>query len=160
MSLYLWHVLTTLRVYMNGKVSMVFNRNCFSRKWKTIQGYAPLKAVTYTVNAIMSKKWCRINTLLLHTSNRKYHMTYRFMTLGDLEGHLPVAGHQMQFNEHLCDISYFFNWHGASRGPSAIAELLVGKKLRLMTTNISLFIYTHNIVNTCHIRWWLRVKKV
>ena len=31
----------------------------------------------------------------------------------------------MQFDEHLCDISQGFNWHGASRGPSVIAELLV-----------------------------------
>ena len=30
----------------------------------------------------------------------------------------------MQFDEHLCDIQHGFNWHGASRGPSAIAELL------------------------------------
>jgi len=31
----------------------------------------------------------------------------------------------MQFDEHLCDILHIFNLHGASRGPSAIAELLV-----------------------------------
>jgi len=31
----------------------------------------------------------------------------------------------MQFDEHLCDISHGFNRHGASRGPSAIAELVV-----------------------------------
>jgi len=68
------------------------------RKWKTrpIQGYAPIKAVTYTVSLVVSKKLCRIHTLLLHTSNRKYHMAYLFvpapMTLGDLEGHWPVAG--------------------------------------------------------------------
>jgi len=29
---------------------------------------------------------------------------------------------QVQFNEHLCNISHGFNWHSASRGPSAIAE--------------------------------------
>ena len=46
-------------------------------------------------------------------------MAYPFvpfpMTLDDLEG-------QMQFDEHSCD---GFNCHGASRGPSSIAELLV-----------------------------------
>jgi len=31
----------------------------------------------------------------------------------------------MQFDEHLCDIQHGFNCHGASRGPSAIAALLV-----------------------------------
>ena len=31
----------------------------------------------------------------------------------------------MHFDEHLCDISHCFNCHDASRGPSAIAELLV-----------------------------------
>jgi len=29
-------------------------------------------------------------------------------------------------SEHLCDISHGFNWHNASCGPLAIAELLVG----------------------------------
>jgi len=33
--------------------------------------------------------------------------------------------YQVQLSEHLCDISHGFNWHGASRGPSAIAALLV-----------------------------------
>jgi len=33
--------------------------------------------------------------------------------------------YQMQFDEHLCDIWHGFNCHGASRGPSATAELLV-----------------------------------
>jgi len=28
-------------------------------------------------------------------------------------------------DEYLCDISHGFKWHGASRGPSAIAEFLV-----------------------------------
>jgi len=66
------------------------------RKWRTIQGYAPINAVTYYVNVVVSKKLCRIHTLLLHTSNKKYHIAYRFlpspMTSGDREGHLPVAG--------------------------------------------------------------------
>ena len=31
----------------------------------------------------------------------------------------------MQFDEHLCDIQHGYNCHDASRGPSAIAELLV-----------------------------------
>jgi len=80
----------------------------------TIQGYAPpLKAVTYSINVVVSKKWCRIDTLLLHTSNKKYHMAYRFvsspMTLDDFEGHSPVVGLKMQFNEHVCDISHGFN---------------------------------------------------
>jgi len=45
---------------------------------------------------VVSKKWRETDTLLLHTTNRKYHMAYLFvpfpMTLDDLEGHLPNAG--------------------------------------------------------------------
>jgi len=33
-----------------------------------------LQAVTYTVKVVVSKKWREIDTLLLHTTNRKYHM--------------------------------------------------------------------------------------
>jgi len=31
--------------------------------------------------------------------------------------------YQIQFDEHLCDISHGINWHGASRGPSATGLL-------------------------------------
>jgi len=45
---------------------------------------------------VVSKKWHEIDTLLLHTTNRKYHIAYLFMpfpmTLDDLEGHSPNAG--------------------------------------------------------------------
>ena len=37
--------------------------------------------------------------------------------------------YQMQFDEHLCNISHGFNWHGVSHGPTAIAELLVFYRL-------------------------------
>jgi len=88
----MWYVLTTLCVYMNRKACVAFNRNCFPK----IKDFRVLQAVTYTVTVVVSNKWCEIDTLLLHTTNRKYHMTYRFvpfpMTLNDLEGHSPIAG--------------------------------------------------------------------
>jgi len=39
-------------------------------------------------------KWRETDTLLLHATNRKYHMAYpcRQKTLENLEGHLPNAG--------------------------------------------------------------------
>jgi len=55
-----------------------------------------LQAVTYTVKLVLSKKWHQIDTLLLHTTNRKYHIACLFvpfpMTLDDLESHSPNAG--------------------------------------------------------------------
>jgi len=80
---------------MDGEVSMVFNRNRFS-KMKDFSRIGALQAVTYTLKVVVSKKWCKIDTLLLHTTNRKHHMAYLFvpfpMTLDDLEGHLRNAG--------------------------------------------------------------------
>jgi len=55
-----------------------------------------LQAVTYTIKVVLAKKWREIDTLLLNTTNRKYHMAYLFvpfpLTLDDLEGHSPNAG--------------------------------------------------------------------
>jgi len=77
---------------VDGKVSTVFNRNCFPK----MTDFSRLQAVTYTVKVVVSKKWREIDILLLHTTNRKYHMAYLFMpfpiTLDDLEGHSPNAG--------------------------------------------------------------------
>ena len=80
-------------VYMDGKVSMVFNRNCFP---KYFSRSGALQAVTYIVKEVVSKKWYMIDTSLLHTTNRKFPMAYLFvpfpMTLDDVEGHSCNAG--------------------------------------------------------------------
>ena len=86
-----------LYVYMDGKVSSVFNQSCFP-KMKDFSRLGDLQAyaVTYTVKVVVSKKWCKIDTLFLHTTNRKYHMAYLLVlfptTLDDLEGHSHNAG--------------------------------------------------------------------
>jgi len=36
-----------------------------------------LQAVTYTVKVVVLKKWRKIDTLLLHTTNRKYILSIR-----------------------------------------------------------------------------------
>ena len=81
---------------MDGKVYMVFNRNCFPIM-TDFSRLGALQAVTYIIKVVVSKKWREIDTLLLHTTNRKYHMAYILIlpfpvTLDDLEGHSPNAG--------------------------------------------------------------------
>ena len=89
---------------MNGKVSVVFNHNCFW-KMKDFSRLAPLQAVTYTVKVVWTKL-CEIYALLIHTTSRKYHMAYRFvpfpMTLDDFRGHLPVAGLIISNSTNIC----------------------------------------------------------
>ena len=69
----------TYAVCIHGwKVSMVFNRNCFPKMTDFLR-LGALQAVMYTVKVVVSKKWHEIDTLLLHTTNTKYHMTYIFV---------------------------------------------------------------------------------
>ena len=110
---------------------VVFNRNCFL-KMKDFSRLASLtlQAVTYIVKVVVSKNGARQTRFYYTPLTGSIIMAYRFvpfpMTLDDIKGHSPVAGlNQRQIDEHLCDILHGFNWHGASRGPSAIAELLV-----------------------------------
>jgi len=68
--------------------------------------------------------------LLLHTTNMKCHMTYRFVsfpvTLDDLEGHSPVARLFKCNSTNVCATSRtVLTDTSAPRGPSATAELLV-----------------------------------
>jgi len=53
-------------------------------------------AVTYTVNVVIYRKQCKIQTSLLQTTNRKLYVAYQTvtipMTLSDLQGHAPIAG--------------------------------------------------------------------
>ena len=74
---------------------MVFTYNCFP-KVKDFSWLGTLQAVTCTVKVVVSKKWREIDTLLLHTTYRKYHMAYLFVpflvTLDDLKGHSSNAG--------------------------------------------------------------------
>ena len=58
-----------LCVYMDGKVSTVFNRNCFP-KVTDVSVLRTLQAVTYTVKVVLSNKFRKINILLLHTTSR------------------------------------------------------------------------------------------
>ena len=65
----------TYAVCIHGWESMVFNRNCFPKMTDFLRLDA-LQAVTYTVKVVVSKKWHKIDTLLLHTTNRKYYIAY------------------------------------------------------------------------------------
>jgi len=72
------------------------------------------------------KEMARDRHIVIHTTNRKYHIAYLFllfsMTLDDLEGHSP---NWEVITCNSTNIYHGFNWHGASHGPSAVAELLV-----------------------------------
>jgi len=89
-----------LCVYMDGKLSIVFNCNCFPKNDRLFEVRCPTgshihpKSVSIIEMArdrhIVTSKWC------VDITNRKYHMAYLFVpfpvTLDDLEGHSPNAG--------------------------------------------------------------------
>ena len=52
------------------------------------------------------------------------HCHWPWVTLKSFAG---CKDFQMQFHEHLCNIAHGFNWHRASRGPSATIQLLIMK---------------------------------
>jgi len=52
--------------------------------------------VAYTVNVVVSWKWCKTELPLARTTNKKWYMAYQItaipmMTLSDLQGHSPTA---------------------------------------------------------------------
>jgi len=95
---------TTIRVFVNRKASVAFNASCLSKL-----------------------KLCKINMILLQNTNRKCHIAYWVVPFA-----MPwmifdirlLQCLQVEFVKDLCKISHGFNWHGASRGPSATAGFL------------------------------------
>ena len=60
-----------------------------------MKDFSRSQAVTYTVNVVICQEWCKIELMLLQTTNMKWCMVYRIvaipMTLSDLQGHSPTA---------------------------------------------------------------------
>jgi len=79
---------------MDEKVSIICNRSCFPKNERRFKVRSPTGSHVHHKTGSM-KKWREIDTLLLHTTNRKYHMAYQFvpfpMILDGLEGHSPNA---------------------------------------------------------------------
>jgi len=91
---WIWQVLTTRCVYMDEKVSVIFNINCFPKNERHFKVRPPISSHVHRKTG-RTKKMAR-DTLLLHTTIRNYHVAYQFVpfsvTLDDLEGHSLNAG--------------------------------------------------------------------
>jgi len=57
-------------VYSLHQSESIYGLYCCLSKWKIYQGYILCES------SIVSQKWCKINTLLAQTTNRKCHMAY------------------------------------------------------------------------------------
>jgi len=77
---------------------------------------------------VIYRKRCETEMLLLQITKRRWYTAYRkvaiSMTLSDFQGHSTIAG-LVKCSFCICSSCQDFNWHRASRGPSALAELLV-----------------------------------
>jgi len=91
----MWHVLTTLCVYMDGKVSTVFNRDCFFFKNERLfKVRRPRQAVMHRITGRIkemahSQKFCYYIPLI--GSIIAYLFVPFPMTFENLEGHSPNA---------------------------------------------------------------------
>jgi len=82
---YAWeikHVLTVICLHMNRKARwLVISTILLYRNYWTSESHV-----------IISRKWYKIETLLLQATNGKWCMAYWVMTWDNLYGHSPVAG--------------------------------------------------------------------
>ena len=88
--------------------------------------------VTYTVNVVISRKRCQIESLLLQTTNRKlynfmgYWLQATWMTLSHLQGHFHCKPFECDYS-YTCAAVDKISTDIARRAvsPSAVAELLL-----------------------------------
>ena len=94
-------------------------------------GFSRSQAITYIVNVAVCQKRCKTGSLLLYTTNRKWHVAYRISEIAnsdDLEWPSRSFTYYKPFRCYffiqLCNSSRGFNWHSTWHDPSVIAELL------------------------------------
>ena len=65
-----------------------------------------------------------------------------------------------QFGIMFVWLTVYYHFYGAWKGPNVEKSFIFRKQLWLKTTDTFSFMYIHNVVNTCHIHWWVGVRKV
>jgi len=106
---------------MDGKVSMVLNRDCFS-KMKDFSRIGALQAVTYSVKVVVSKKWHEIDTLL-----------HKHLGGAEFKAYMPPTTKASMFvtpvtKEKVLEIIWKFKNHKSpgpdSTGPRLLKEVI------------------------------------
>jgi len=106
----------------------------FSHKLESVRGLYVMKdflrsqAVGYTEKVAVSRKLCKIQTLLQQTINGKWYVAHRIalflMTSSDLPRHSHIASFfKYYFRTVVQQLTRFQLVYRASRGPSAMAKL-------------------------------------
>jgi len=72
-----------------------------------------------------------------------YQIKAILMTLSHLKGHSLLQAFQMWFFVQLCNSCQHFDWHSASHGPSAVAELSVNFSVTKHKMLLSQFTFTY-----------------
>ena len=62
-----------------------------------------------------------------------------------------VCSNNVSISHSFCDTTIFTLNVTACRGPNLEISFIFGKQLRLKTIDTFPFMYTHNVLNTCHI---------
>ena len=71
-----------------------------------------------------------------------------------------MCSNNVSISCHFFDTTTFRVYVTACRAPSLEKSVSFGKQLRLKTIDTFPSMYTHSVVNTCHIHWWIGVRKV
>jgi len=109
-------VLSAICVHMNRKAHVTIVNSTDLSKMKDL---SRSQAVTYTVNMVVPLKFCKMELLLLQTTNRKWCMTHPIvvipMTSSYLQGHSPTACLFKYVFIQLCSSWQDFNWQRVAR---------------------------------------------
>jgi len=74
---------------------------------------------------------------------------------------LVVCSNNVSISRHFFDTTTFMVYVTACRAPNLEKSIIFGEQLRLKTIDTFPSMYTHSVSNrpTCHIHWWIGVRK-
>jgi len=116
----MWHVATMIYFHTNRRTNVAGNFSCLIKT----QGHKQSRILK---KMVMSRKWCKIQILLLQIASKKWPIKFRYYDDPGWPSRsfIYCKPFPVQFFVLLCSSWRYFNWHSSSCIPAVIVNSVI-----------------------------------